>query len=268
MRCAALQLDHERLLQVRAETESALRELQRNHDQLLRQHDAMLQERQEAQRQHQCCNSVTTNCGNSGKNCKISTRNCGGKSKTCGSGIKSCNSSTLICGSKTTKCSNSAKRLSGSTTPCGNGTTNCSNATTNYNRSTMRRERSKMIWPRGTKRWASSMGCWSRNISSCRGPTKRLGACAADLAVEAASDRHLPEEWVAEREMLIGRLADAETRLSEVDPNRVEDLEQRREMAVADVRDLKRRNAELEESLARAGRGLACGPARGAVRRG
>jgi len=75
---------------------------------------------------------------------------------------------------------------------------------------------------------------------------------ATDLAIEAASDGHLPEEWVAEREMLIGRLADAETRLAEIDPNRVEELEQRCEMAIADVRDLKRRNMELEESLARA----------------
>jgi hypothetical protein len=75
---------------------------------------------------------------------------------------------------------------------------------------------------------------------------------AADLAVEAASDGHVPEEWRAEREMLIGRLADAESRLAEIDPNRVEELEQRCEMAIADVRDLKRRNAELEEQLARA----------------
>ncbi len=53
----------------------------------------------------------------------------------------------------------------------------------------------------------------------------------------------------AERDSLIARLADAEQKLSQIDPQRSEDMERRFQMAITDVRELKRRNAELEEQL-------------------
>lgn len=56
-------------------------------------------------------------------------------------------------------------------------------------------------------------------------------------------------DWQAEREALVARVADAEHKLSQLDPQRLEDIERRFQMAVADVRELKRRNSELEEQL-------------------
>jgi len=56
-------------------------------------------------------------------------------------------------------------------------------------------------------------------------------------------------EWEAERALLIARAAEAEQKLSNIDPQQAEDSQRRFEMAISDVRDLKRRNAELEEQL-------------------
>jgi chromosome segregation ATPase len=56
-------------------------------------------------------------------------------------------------------------------------------------------------------------------------------------------------DWEAERAALIARAAEAEHQLSQIDPRQLEDSQRRFEMAISDVRDLKRRNAELEEQL-------------------
>ena len=56
-------------------------------------------------------------------------------------------------------------------------------------------------------------------------------------------------DWEAERSALVARAAQAEHQLSQIDPRQLEDSQRRFEMAIADVRDLKRRNAELEEQL-------------------
>jgi hypothetical protein len=66
---------------------------------------------------------------------------------------------------------------------------------------------------------------------------------------EASADGQAKPEWEAERALLIARAADAEQKLSQIEPQRIEDSQRRFEMAIADVRDLKRRNAELEEQL-------------------
>jgi hypothetical protein len=74
---------------------------------------------------------------------------------------------------------------------------------------------------------------------------RRAAAAVEYRAVEAAA----PPEWQSEREALIQRLADAEQQLSTAGPQRLEDLQRRFELAVEDVRSLKRRNSELEEQL-------------------
>jgi hypothetical protein len=62
-------------------------------------------------------------------------------------------------------------------------------------------------------------------------------------------DPQSPSDWQAERAALIARAADAEHQLSQLDPQRQADSERRFELAISDVRDLKRRNSELEEQL-------------------
>lgn len=68
-------------------------------------------------------------------------------------------------------------------------------------------------------------------------------------STQAPADGPPPAEWEAERAQLIARAAEAEQELSQIDPQRLEETQRRFEMAIADVRDLKRRNAELEEQL-------------------
>ena len=65
----------------------------------------------------------------------------------------------------------------------------------------------------------------------------------------AQSELQSETQWEAERAALIARTAEAEQMLSQVDPQSLEDAQRRFELAIADVRDLKRRNAELEEQL-------------------
>ncbi|HEX3998953.1 MAG TPA: hypothetical protein VHX65_10410 [Pirellulales bacterium] len=66
---------------------------------------------------------------------------------------------------------------------------------------------------------------------------------------QPSSDSAPPAGWATERDALIARVAEAEHQLSQLDLQRLEDSQRRFEMAVADVRDLKRRNSELEEQL-------------------
>ncbi len=56
--------------------------------------------------------------------------------------------------------------------------------------------------------------------------------------------------WNAEREALIDRLEEAESRLANADSQRSADVQRRFELAIEDVRALKRCKAELEEELA------------------
>lgn len=63
------------------------------------------------------------------------------------------------------------------------------------------------------------------------------------------------EDQRSERDLLIDRLADAELKLAEmpkiqVKKEQIEDLKKRLEMAIEDVRELKAKNAELENQLA------------------
>jgi hypothetical protein len=64
-----------------------------------------------------------------------------------------------------------------------------------------------------------------------------------------AADQSELEGLRAEREALIARLADAESKPAEGDLQQQDELQRRFEMAVEDVRSLKRKNAELEEAL-------------------
>jgi hypothetical protein len=81
-------------------------------------------------------------------------------------------------------------------------------------------------------------------------------------SAHGAADSPRPADWEAERAAIIDRVADAEHKLAQADPQRFADMQRRFELAVADVRDLKRRNSELEEQLlgARAERSAAQAP--------
>ncbi len=69
------------------------------------------------------------------------------------------------------------------------------------------------------------------------------------------------DELRADREALVGRIADAEMQASRADPNRLTELQRRFETVVEDARNLKRRNSELEEEVM----GLRAGGARPAA---
>jgi hypothetical protein len=79
--------------------------------------------------------------------------------------------------------------------------------------------------------------------------------------LQAATDGQARPEWETERANLVARAAEAEQKLAQIDPQRMEDSQRRFELAISDVRDLKRRNAELEEQLIGA-RAAAIGTAR------
>ncbi len=80
---------------------------------------------------------------------------------------------------------------------------------------------------------------------------EELSAAPPPSSANAAAVAGPPlEEWQAERETLIVRLADTESKLSQVDPQKIEDLQSRFELAVNDLRELKLRKAEMEEELA------------------
>lgn len=89
-----------------------------------------------------------------------------------------------------------------------------------------------------------------------------------ELAVSESVDRSESRELAelrADREALLQRLAKAEKngKSSGASDVNKDDLQRRFEMAVEDVRDLKRQNAELESKLARAGGGGGGSPATG-----
>src|SRR6185295_8600830 len=79
-----------------------------------------------------------------------------------------------------------------------------------------------------------------------------------ELAVKESLDVRDSEDLAqlrADREMLLERLAKAEAQLTKAAPTDLKDhdLQRRLEMAMEDLRDLKRQNAELAAKLAQGG---------------
>ena len=70
-----------------------------------------------------------------------------------------------------------------------------------------------------------------------------------DRSAANAVDQSELDELRADREAIIARLADAESKLAKVDLVRNDELQRRFELAIEDVRSLKRRNSELEEEV-------------------
>jgi DNA repair exonuclease SbcCD ATPase subunit len=79
--------------------------------------------------------------------------------------------------------------------------------------------------------------------------SKRQAEKALSERISAGIDAGELQELQAEREALISRLADAESTLAKADLQRNDELQRRFELAVEDVRSLKRRNSELEEAV-------------------
>jgi hypothetical protein len=73
------------------------------------------------------------------------------------------------------------------------------------------------------------------------------GQALAERATASTSVDAEIQELRAEQQTLVERLAEAESNLAKADSQRNDDLQRRFELAVEDVRSLKRRNAELEE---------------------
>ncbi|HEY2147894.1 MAG TPA: hypothetical protein VGH32_08150, partial [Pirellulales bacterium] len=78
---------------------------------------------------------------------------------------------------------------------------------------------------------------------------KQVDRAIADRSAATAGEAAAVDELRAEREALIARLADAESKLARIDFDDVEQLQRRLELAVEDMRTLKRLNAELEEEI-------------------
>ena len=88
--------------------------------------------------------------------------------------------------------------------------------------------------------------------------TSKVSASTSEEGTAAVLHREEIARLRDENASLSAHLADLEHRLAQAastpanaDAERIEDLQRRFEMAVDDVRELKRRNAELEESLAK-----------------
>jgi hypothetical protein len=78
---------------------------------------------------------------------------------------------------------------------------------------------------------------------------RQVEEALAERASATVIDAGELQEIRAEREAMIARLVEAESKLAKVDSQRNDDLQRRFELAVEDVRSLKRRNSELEEEL-------------------
>lgn len=95
-----------------------------------------------------------------------------------------------------------------------------------------------------------------RQLGRLRGELEQLRGEVSQRDASVGDEKEQLTRLRSERDELRTRLADAEQELaqtsSDSERQKREDFQRRFEMAVADVRELKRRNAELEEQLAHA----------------
>ena len=78
---------------------------------------------------------------------------------------------------------------------------------------------------------------------------RQVDGALAERASARVNDASELQELRAEREAVIARLAEAESKLAKADTHQTDELQRRFELAVEDVRSLKRRNSELEEEV-------------------